>query len=228
MRKSLVSILDWLAFRVNTFPIPDYHPIPWLGMNKARRGEGTNTRFNEMLKVVKELGAQSCVDIGCNNGYFAISLADEGLVVVGIEADERYSQIMRHTVRRAQKKGVGILSMQLNLETVRLLPSSDCTLFLSVWHHIVKYEGFDKATDLLTQIWGRVGKVLFFETGESEMPISYNLPDMRPDSHKWIENYLTSTLSDSVVHHLGQHWAFAPDGTRAQRNLFACIRKIRA
>lgn len=225
MRKLALDFLDWIAFRINIFPRPDYHPIPWLGLNTAKRGAGTETRFDVILEIVKEVGAKSCVDVGCNTGYFSISLAQAGLCVIGVEADQKYTQIMNYTLKHIGHKNVALLSMQVNLENVNLLPTSDSFIFLSVWHHIVKNEGIDRATQLLIKLWDKTGKVLFFETGEGEMPPSYNLPPMDPTPSYWIKQYLGSTLTNSEVRHLGCHRAFGPDGKQVHRNLFCCIKK---
>lgn len=225
MRTFIANALDQLIFRVNTFPIPDYQPIPWLGIHRARRGEGTDTRLMAICDVIQEQGGKSCVDIGCNTGFFAIALADLGLAVVGIEGDPRYVQIMNHTIRRTNKRNVGVLALQLNLENAELIPMADCILFLSVWHHVVMNKGLVEATDLLRRIWDKTQKVLFFETGELEMPPRYNLPDMRPAPKEWITGYLFESLCGVDVLHLGVHMAFAPDGKRATRNLFACVRR---
>lgn len=225
MRTFIANALDQLTFRVNTFPIPDYQPIPWLGIHRARRGEGTDSRLKAICDMIQRQGCKSCVDIGCNSGFFAITLAEMGLNVIGIEGDPRYVQIMNHTIRRTSKRNVGVLAIQLSLENAELIPVVDCILFLSVWHHVVMNKGLVEATDLLRRIWDKTEKVLFFETGELEMPLRYNLPEMRPEPKEWITGYLVESLCGAEVFHLGTHMAFAPDGKRATRNLFACVRR---
>jgi hypothetical protein len=66
--------------------------------------------------------------------------------------------------------------------------------------------------------------VLFFDTGESEMPASYGLPSMTPDARAWLEDYLGRTCGGGRVEHLGRHRAFDPEGGPVERNLFAVVR----
>jgi hypothetical protein len=68
--------------------------------------------------------------------------------------------------------------MPVNTETTCLLPHTDVVLLLSVWHHWVKVYGFESATQILSGLWERCNKVLFFETGENEMPADFGLPSM--------------------------------------------------
>ena len=56
---------------------------------------------------------------------------------------------------------------------------------------------------MMATIWSRTGKVLFFDTGESEMTSEYGLPEMTPDSRSWLAGYLSETCEGSRVEHLG-------------------------
>jgi hypothetical protein len=66
---------------------------------------------------------------------------------------------------------------------------------------------------------------MFFDTGEDEMPPSFGLPEMTPDTRTWLEGYLSSTCAGSEVRHLGTHAAFDADGNPCRRNLFAVVRR---
>jgi hypothetical protein len=117
-----------------------------------------------------------------------------------------------------------VMEGELRPDTVELLPATDCTILLSVWHHLVHEQGLESATDLLGALWERTGKVMFFDTGGEEMPDSYGLPRMLPDARAWLTDYLTGTCAEGRIEHLGDHRAFDADGLPTERALFAVIR----
>ena len=112
----------------------------------------------------------------------------------------------------------------MNADTVELVPPADATVFLSLWHHLVKMQGLRTATDITARLWDGTRKVMFFDTGEDEMDESFDLPEMAPDPRTWIAGYLAETCPDSEVRHLGTHAAFDAAGNPCERNLFAVVR----
>jgi hypothetical protein len=81
---------------------------------------------------------------------------------------------------------------------------------------------------MLQQVWARAGKVMFFETGENEMPPEYGLPAMTPTPRAWLQQFLQRTCPASRIECLGEMKAFAPGGSETlavvHRQLFAVIR----
>ena len=219
------KILDWIKFKLNTFPKPDYQPIPWLGIERARRSDGVQSRWKIIEQIVEELNVTTAIDIGCNSGYFPIALALKEIKTIGVESDSKYYDTMTYVVRHLKLKNVGMLQWEIGVENCELLPTADCIIFLAVWHHIVKFKGIEAASNMLSKLWNKTGKVLFFETGELEMPTSYKLPRMEPTPQKFLEVYLMKQCANAKIKHLGLHDAFAPDGQKVLRNLFAVIRK---
>ena len=84
-RAKIDKVLDWIRFKVDTFPTLDYQPLPWIGVNKAGRSTGTKSRWEQIAPLLKETQAKSLLDIGCNVGWFSISASKMGLSVIGIE-----------------------------------------------------------------------------------------------------------------------------------------------
>jgi hypothetical protein len=117
--------------------------------------------------------------------------------------------------------------MELTPTNVATLPASDCVLCLSIWHHFVRSHGLSQATAMLETIWQQARKVMFFDSGETEMTPDYRLPAMPPDPRSWLAEYLAQTCMGSRIEHLGRHRAFDPSGNPCQRNLFAVIRMSR-
>lgn len=222
------SLIDPLQFRFDVFPSLRYQPLPWIGIHEANRGAGTSQRWAAMKPLIASSGSRTALDIGCNVGFFCFAMAEMGLCAVGVEAASKELRIAGFARRKLKASNVGLLSLQVNPGTVAILPSGDTVLLLSVWHHWVKGFGFEAATAMLQQVWARTGKVLFFESGENEMPADYRLPAMLPSAREWLGAYLKATCESSRIEWLGQMKAFAPGGSEdvavVQRNLFAVMR----
>lgn len=117
-----------------------------------------------------------------------------------------------------------MLVVEIDPGSVEILPSADVVVFLSLWHHFVRLHGLDAATAMLRSIWEHTRGVLFFDTGEDEMPEDWGLPRMEPDPETWLARFLAETCSGGTVVHLGRHAAADADGRPAERNLFAVVR----
>ncbi len=87
----------------------------------------------------------------------------------------------------------------------------------------MRAEGFEAATGMLAELWQRTGKVLFFDTGENEMPASFGLPAMEPDAERWLGDFLATTCPGAAVRSLGGHQAFDAQGKPCRRTLFAVL-----
>lgn len=221
-------LIDPLQFQLDVFPGLRYQPLPWIGFSDANRGAGTSQRWAAIKPVVAASGSRTALDIGCNVGFFCFALAEMGVAAVGVDAASKELRIAAFARRKLQASNVGFLSLQVTPGNVALLPACDSVLLLSVWHHWVRCFGFAAATAMLREVWARAGKLMFFETGESEMPAEYGLPAMTPSPREWLESYLHDSCGPSRVECLGQMKAFAPGGSEtvavAQRHLFVVAR----
>jgi hypothetical protein len=216
--------LDSIRFLVDRQRL-DYQPLPWLGIDDAPRSIGVRTRWERMAEVIEEVGAETAVDIGCNAGYFVLSLAERGLATVGIESDPRYARLLLHARKRLPYEDVTVSVMKLTPTSAGLVPRSDATLFLAVWHHLVREFGLDPALGVLRSLWEGTRSVMFFETGQSEMPPSFGLPEMEPDPNTYITALLEERCPGGSVRFLGEHDAFDADRHPCRRGLFAVVRE---
>ena len=223
-RQGIDDVLDHVRFRIDTFPHGIYQPVASLPVRSATRGGGSESRWDAILPVVRERAVESAVDIGACEGYFSIMLGEAGIPTIALEGDPSTYRTAIFAVRRSGLDDVGVLALELTPGNVVAVPAADCVLCLSVWHHFVRYHGLDTATEMLRTIWARTRKVLFFDTGESEMTPEYRLPAMTPDARSWLTDYLTETCAGSRIEHLGTHRAFDPTGRPCERNLFSVIR----
>jgi SAM-dependent methyltransferase len=223
-RRTIDRPLDWLRFRLDTFPSLDYQPLPWLGVADAGRAVGTKTRWSEIERLAAELDCRTGLDIGCNVGFFTFSLASRGSYTIGVEREAKFVRTFLYAQRRLHNPRSALLTLDLAPDTVSLLPSAQIVLFMSVWHHILREFGMEAARGILSAVWGHTQKALVFDTGESEMPPEYGLPPLEPSPAQWVENLLQSECKGGVVRHAGLHDAFDPEGRRCQRNLFVVTR----
>ena len=228
IRDTVQRSIDALQFRFDVFPTLYYQPLPWLGLNKAKRGAGTEARWVAIESTFGNLPISSALDIGCNTGYFCFSLAYKGIPVLGLDRDDRFLRIAQHAARKMKVPNVGFCKMDLTLDTVHLLPDVDLVLLLSVWHHWVRAFGLDAAGELLLAVWRKSRKVMYFETGEAEMPPEFGLSMLKASPRQWLEDYLNAMCADSQVTWLGTFKAFAPQGNETEavvyRNLFKVTR----
>ena len=223
-RQRVDNAIDQIRFRIDRFPHGVYQPVPSLPVRFATRADGCESRWAEMLPVIERLDVRSAVDIGANVGFFSLSLGAAGIPTVAVDQDPRVHRTALLALRRSGIEDVGILYFALTPENVNLLPVADCVVYLSVWHHIVRWHGMEKASAMLQTIWSRAGKVMFFDTGENEMDESFGLPPMTPDAETWLTDYLLRTCEGSRIQQIGSHAAFDAEGNPCTRNLFAVIR----
>jgi hypothetical protein len=225
-RRAIDNALDLIRLRLDLFPHGLYQPVASLPVRAVTRATGSQSRLQAMLRVIDRLSVAHATDLGANAGFFSIELAKRGIKTIAVEAEPMIYRTTLLAVRRSGVENLGVLVLRLGPDTVDMLPETDATLFLSLWHHLVREHGLETATAMLEGIWARTGKVLFFDTGEgSEMDPSFGLPDMRPSARAWLLRYLGDTCPDARLEHLGTHLACSDNPY--PRNLFAVIRSAR-
>lgn len=224
IRNIVQNGIDRIQFHLDVFPGLPYQPLPWIGLRKSRRGIGTEDRWDAISSAISDTPIWSALDIGSNAGFFSFKTGQNNIPTIGVEMDDRLLRIARYTAKRLNTDNVSFLGMVVNNRNVHLLPTVDLVLLLSVWHHWVQNFHLDAATELLATIWSKCRSSLFFESGESEMPEEYGLPEMTPTPKEWLASYLHRSCPGSEVHHLGAFKAFGPGGNEKEnvifRNLF--------
>jgi hypothetical protein len=238
-RQPVDDLFDWVRFRIDTFPrslawlqplglpelhVSTYHDLPWVGVRGGRRAESTKTRWESIAPLVEAHGVRSVVDIGSSAGWFGFKLAERGVRTIAVERSSRGLRLGLYTRKKSRLDDVSFLAMDVTPSTVEQLPAADCVLLLSVWHHFVREWGVEAATGMLEEIWWKTGSLLFFETGEDEMPASWGLPAMLPDARSWLTDFLGEVCAGSSIVHLGLHDALGPENEPRRRNLFVAVR----
>lgn len=215
-------------------PMTLYHPLPWMGIHNAKRAKGTKLRFDLINRVLND-NKGSVFDFGCAEGFFSISLAEKGYNVLALEAGSHRYHIAKLVSEILCIKNISFMNVKVDKEKIKYFPVFQYTLCLAVWHHWVRYFGFNNAEKMLIILWGKTTKYMFFETGLSELPKEYGMPKIEGDYDEWLVNYLKTILSDSDISVIGQAPAFPPkqfESTKTKhddesflRNIY-CIEKI--
>jgi len=236
-RKPVDDMLDWLRFRVDTFPrnvgwlrplgLPEvhdstYHDLPWVGVEAGRRPQGTRTRWERIRPLLAEYDVRSALDIGASSGWFSFKLAEYGVPSMAVERGLRGLRLGTYTRKRSGLEDVSFLSMDVTRPRCRGSPrrtASSCSPC-----GITSFaRGLEAGTRILRELWQKTGALLVFETGESEMPRSWGLPEMLPDPRTWLTRYLEQSCAGGTVVHLGLHDALSPNNVPYRRNLFAVV-----
>ena len=113
VRFALDTILDQVRFRLDTLLFMDYQPLPWLGILKARRSGGVESRCQIIVDMLQRLRVVTVLDIGCNVGYFSLSLAELGVTVVGVDNSSRCHRIFLYVLKKLKYGNVGVLYMKM-------------------------------------------------------------------------------------------------------------------
>jgi hypothetical protein len=196
-----------------------YQPLPWLGIDKAQRYDSTLQRWHAIAGELD--GSTGCaLDIGCNLGFFTFQMARRGFFCLGIEGDALLYHICNLIKEVGEFDNTVFTRAMVDEQFSKTLPTVDVTLFLSVFHHIVRTSGMDKASRLMVELMRKTRQIMFFETGQSnEHNVSWAkyLPPMTPNPREWTENYFVS-LGASRVKHLGE---YATHLSPVKRSLFA-------
>ena len=104
-------------------------------------------------------------DVGCNNGIMSYPLHKElGKKVLGIDLSGSLSLPRDYEFRRE------------DIVTMREVIMNDCTLFLSLYHHILGNQGIDVADDVFYRLLLRT-RYLIFDSG--------NLSETKRQKYSW-------------------------------------------
>jgi hypothetical protein len=224
VRGSLDRVIDRARFQLDTFPRLAYQPLPQVGRRGGVRECGVHSRWQVIAALLDEVEPATGLDIGSQVGFFTLAMARRGTPTTAVEMEPRNYRTLLHVRDRLGLADVGVLVLRLTPATTSLLPSADAVLFMSVWHHLVRWHGEPGARAVLRALWARTGRVLVFETGENEMPARYRLPDMGRQPQAWIDAMLRAECPNGTVRFLGLHPAADPDGRPCRRHLFGVLR----
>jgi len=234
-KKRIRRFLKVLLFRLETTrflidkPRLDYQPLPWIGIHEAEiRGKATYSRWEQISKNLPPQKGKVALDIGSCYGFFSIKMAERGYIVFGIDFNPKHIEIARYAVPDEFRRSCHFLELKITPDNVNTLPSTNYTLLLSVWHHWVKHFGLLNATKMLKSVWGKTQEGIFFESGEGEVVVQFDLPFSPDKAREWLQEYLEQTCDGAIVEVLSEHQVGKYKNyhsTEATRSLFMIRRK---
>ena len=161
--------------------LTQYQPLPHLsfaGTSLSARIDGRLTAIRDNLGSSHRLG----MDIGCNNGFYVFSLAEDGRTMYGIEGADVTFQVFLAAKRLFSSGTVIPLNMYVTPENARSLPECDFTILMAVFHHWARFHGEAAALDMLQAVLQKTRQTLFFEVPFAR-DSGANYRDCLPDRH---------------------------------------------
>jgi SAM-dependent methyltransferase len=209
---SLLRIRLFLQKKLNL--TKRYQSDPFKKTNYSALREG-NSRFEDINNNLPN-EPLSCLDIGCNEGFFTFKMAERGGYCIGIDAGRNEIMVAEALKKTHCVENTLFSNTLLTEESFNGLPKFDVVIFLSVFHHIVRHNGLDNARHYMKAIYNINTKYLLFETGQPDevnMSWSGEMGFMLPDIEKWVKNLLHEVgYIDIKV--IGQHKAVKSDVDR--------------
>lgn len=208
----------------------DYQPLPTSKADSASRSQGTYSRLEAINAVLSSepVSPRVGMDIGSHIGFFSINLAKQGMLVHAVESNKE-RLLLSFLLARQEKVPLAPMPLRVDKSSVDILPEADVTLCLSVWHHWVRHYGLEDATHILQTVIDKTRRLVFFDSGEEEMPAIYKLPYVNESSAAFFTRYLEQFAGVGESLDLGRHQAISPaDKSGVRRNVFRtlyCLRK---
>ena len=218
-------VSEWVNFKAQWFKAHNfakYQPLPWIGKVSVKRDESTIARW-EAIKREITIQKGSAMDIGCNLGFFVLSLAEMGFYAIGIDMDHSFKVISQYVQK---KKGLGnsaFSTMKTTPDNIETLPAVDIVIFLSVWHHWIKAFGHEQAREMFKTLWKKTNQTLFFESGEDS---EIKRLGIKEEPMVWLKRELREICDGGSIRVLGTFDKGAHKKKRQDRTLFAITRNV--
>lgn len=163
----------------------------------GRHWQGSRLSLALILSYL-EAGAETAVDIGCNEGVLSCALAWQGLTVTGYELhgpSRETADIL------ARKLGVEleIVGKRLSLVDLEQMKDVDVSLLLSVHHQIAASEGLEHANEFLRALARKTRRQLFFQPAAISRKYRQATP-FHDNDLVAISTYFQELLSDIFPH----------------------------
>ena len=235
----MVAPLAWFAkrayrtfFRWQLLNSYSYLPVEGLSTLGCARFASSGQKARLIREVLEQQAGGrrglSMLDVGCNNGYFALQLAKEGHFVLGIDPFEHAIEVAEFARVRARLANAAFVCARVDEEALLRLPRVDVALLLSVFQKWCAQYGFERSTAMLKILWAKTASCLFFECSDSLDSIEQfrvHLPDMgrtKEACRRFFERFLQSSLPACTVEYLGG----LPLEYRAEERFLFVVRRM--
>lgn len=177
-----------------------YQPVPALGITSSKRAESSYGRWRAIQADLTSMTG-SMLDIGCNVGFFAHQFAESGYLSFGIEGDPENVYVANLARQAGKIEGFSVMQKYLDPENISDLPTVDVITFFSVWHHWIGVYGLDGARDMLSELWNKTRRTMYFEGGEDT---EVDLLGIERPAAEWIKDELQNICTGGVVCEIGK------------------------
>jgi ubiquinone/menaquinone biosynthesis C-methylase UbiE len=176
-----------------------YQPDPFAPPSGPSDRRACAERFAAFAAALPP-GPLSCIDIGCNIGYFTFRVAARGGVCIGIDTGRNEISVARGLAAKHGVQNIAFLQFDVTPDSVNALPQADVIVCMSIFHHWARKLGLAQATRIMDGIASRC-RFLVFETGqhnETDTSWAKQLSFMGNDCDQWIRAFLTDRGFGSV------------------------------
>ena len=173
-----------------------------------KKGLNSYKKLDLILKNIPK-DAKNIIDVGSNNGFFSIKLAQKGYQVIGYEPTDKFVESSNMICRKYDINNAVFYKIGLDKDSSESLFDADISLVLSVLHNWVKQSDYNTAIEILKNIWSKTNKIMFFEladTIDNEYIASFDtMPSMGNTTSEctiFMKNKMLAQLTNAKVEFL--------------------------
>jgi hypothetical protein len=181
---------SWVEFYQ---PVYDPNNIFGSKFNEISR-TNTQDRVDFINQNVDWGSVSNYLDIGSQIGYFVFKISEgKDIFSIGMEKDPIAHNIALNLNTLNGFNQTTFINNYITNENVKNLMNFDVISFLNVFHHIVHFDGFESADNIMKEL-AKKCSYFIFETGQYDERGYYwseDLSFMGDNAEDWLTDYLT-------------------------------------
>jgi len=122
-----------------------------------KKGLNSYKKLDLILKNIPK-DAKNIIDVGSNNGFFSIKLAQKGYQVIGYEPTDKFVESSNMICGKYDVNNAVFYKIGIDKDSSESLFDADISLVLSVLHNWVRQSDYNTAIDILKNIWAKTNK----------------------------------------------------------------------
>lgn len=217
--KKLIKIIPWAYINVvrllNLTELyqPTYNPKKHIILKSDTKKKNSDDRIFAIQNSVNFSNIDTYLDIGSQLGYFVFKLSESNKLILaqGFEMNDVSSAYSNALVYLNDLENISFINCKVTPNFVKKMPNYDMISFLNVFHHVVYFDGFETADEMMHELYNKTNSYFIFETGQFDEKGYYwsdSLSFMGNNPVTWIQGYLIGigyskvTLIDEFPTHL--------------------------
>ena len=192
-----------------------------------QRSQGKNLvkfeRLRQLLEAL-DLRGKLVIDIGCNEGFFALQIAQQGARVIGVDVDEHRIAKARFVQSVLGAPDVDFRAIAIPSEAFDALPRADLCLVLGVLHRVpdpyALLDAVGQHANMLLLEW----KALKFGPHDEAFAYFSPKPIEREDIYGTEYWLLSFEATERILRRLGFTYFHRIDDSRQRRAIFVAGR----